>query len=307
MKFLNVLFLVTFSFLFRTHAIEDRKPVIVVRQPIKPIKVIKDDSKLQFPQKPSADGITNVNNGGGLAEMRFIYLHQNLDRFLKICLTEQETCEISADTKSEWQSLSVHQPKDAGQYVISFLPKVENEKGYVLKDYELTISSQMLYLDMETPKKFGQVLAFLVAVRQDVAGSKNSFASNLNVATNVFSNLRVEESLYRATGIPALLRLAQLKVNDGTKQTHVLFSMEDTNKTIDLTQPLSQALPCGKISDWSFSQWNSSVASTAYFYGYASGQCDGAWQQKRIVIEADLKQDYIIDENRISIKFFLSN
>ncbi|MBC7466486.1 MAG: hypothetical protein H7256_10885 [Bdellovibrio sp.] len=287
------------------------KPIVraaVVLEPIVQTPITPVNPKFPInPSKPGLDRITNIGNGGGLAEMRFIYLHQNLDRFLKICLSEQKTCGISEETKAEWQSLSVRQAKDAAQYVISFLPKVESEKGYVLKDHELTISSQMLYLDMETPKKFGQILAFLVAVRQDIAGSKNSFANNLSVATNVFANLRVEESLYRATGIPALLRLAQLKVSDGTQQAHFLFSIEDTNKTIDLTQSLSQALPCGKLSDWSFSQWNSSIASTAYFYGYASGQCDGVWQQKRIVIEADLKQGYIIDENRINIQFFLSN
>jgi len=300
MKFLVLAFISIFSFSVSATVFKKVPP-----PPFTDPKRIDDQFKKGGSNGQSSHGITNIGNGGGLAEMRLIYLHQNLDRFLKICLNEANSCHLSDQMVMEWQSLVNRQPQD-GSYVIAFLPKIEGEKGFILEGRQITISSQMLYADLETPKPFGQILAFLIAVRQDVAQSKNSFTLNLKADIAIFANLRVEESLYRATGIPSLLRLAQLKVNDGAAQTHFLFSIEDKDKTLDLTEKLANSLPCGKLRDWNFSQWNSSIGSVGYFYGYANGQCDGVWQQKRIVMQMNLSQNYIIDENTVSIQFFVN-
>lgn len=303
MKILNAIMMLAFLFVSYAHAIE---LAFLPNQKISPKRapITKGDLGVGS-GKPSMLGISNVGNGGGLAEMRLIYLHQNLNRFLKICLTDENNCHLPLDTKSEWQTLSTNQGRDGAYYIISFEPKIENEKGFIITGTQLKISSQQLYVDLETPKKFGEILAFLIAVRQDLLGSKSSFANNLKLANDVFANLQVEESMYRVTNISSLLRLAQLKVNDGL-QSHYLISIEDQEKTLDLAALVTKALPCGTLKDWSFSQWNSTVGPVGYLYGFANGQCDGIWQQKRIVIQFGLDSKLLIQPKDIEIQFFIN-
>lgn len=248
-------------------------------------------------------GISNIGNGGGLAEMRVIYLHQNLDRFLRICLTANNVCQLSNQTRSEWQNLVQRQVKDGSYYVISFVPTLSMQSGYKVEDTQLTIASQSLYIGLEIPKQFGELLAYVIAVRQDMAGSEQSFTQNLEIATSVFKALKVEESLSLAAGLPSLIRIAQVTAFDGQNK-HFLFSIEDKDKTIDITALVGQALPCGQLSDWNFSQWNSSVARTGYFYGYANGLCNGQSMQKRIVIQFEVSSSYVIDASKVAIHFF---
>lgn len=266
---------------------------------------ITDDLSKDPTKKPSENGIRNVGNGGGLAEMRIIYLHQNLDRFLKICLTTDNTCALNSVTQSDWKKIAAAHAVDSAKYIISFKPTLDGTDGFTIKGDQLVIASASLYKDLETPKRFGELLAFIVAVRSQIIGSKNSFAANLQIATDVFSKMKVEESSHRATGVPSLLRVSQLKANDG-QQLHILYTIEDKDKTIDITEKIDLALPCGDITTWNLSQWNSSIGKPSFFYATANGRCDGILSQKRIVIQMNVDQNYLIDEKSIEVRFFLN-
>lgn len=283
------------------HALPAKKTSPIFIDPRKPIEdLLKDPTK-----KPSVNGIRNVGNGGGLAEMRTIYLHQNLDRFLKICLSPDNTCSLSSATQADWKKIAAAHAIDSAKYIISFKPTLEGTDGFAINGNQLIIASASLYKDLETPKRFGELLAFVVAIRSQIVGSKNSFATNLQIATDVFSKMKVEESSHRATGVPSLLRVSQLKANDG-QQLHIMYTIEDKDKTIDITEKINLALPCGDITTWNLNQWNSSIGKTAFFYATANGRCNGVLSQKRIVIQMDVDKNYLIDEKSIEVRFFLN-
>ena len=251
----------------------------------------------------SAFAIRSVGNGGGLAEMQVVYLNQNLGRFLKLCLTAENTCQISSATRAEWENIS----DDQRLHKISFVTEMINEKGFSLEGDRLNISSKMLYLDLNTPYKFNDLLAFVVSMNQELTGTSQTFKENLQIATRVFKDLSFEEQSHKAVGINALLSLHQLKVFDGL-DSHLLVSLEDDQKTISITEAIKSALPCGEISDWNLNQWSTSVtANTLYMYGFAAASCNGKRLEKRIVIKVGLSNLLLINENKISVNFYAND
>ncbi|MFZ3228841.1 MAG: hypothetical protein WA160_01455 [Pseudobdellovibrio sp.] len=254
----------------------------------------------------NAFAIRNVGNGGGLAEMRLIYLHQNLNRFLQICLTKENNCELSSQVQLEWQNLSAGQLKDSTSFVISFSPtKPENEKGYLVSKNEIIISSQMLYVDMEVPKKFGELLAYIIAVRLDVEGSANKFTTNFEQAKNIFSNMKIEESSYKGAGASVSFEVSQIKVFDGSL-VHVLIALEDQNKAYNLSGLFTKAIPCGDLVNWKFNQWNSTITEAeGYFYGFASGLCEGVSVLRKVMIQFPI-ENKVINSNKIDVQFFIN-
>lgn len=253
---------------------------------------------------PSAQAIRSVGNGGGLAEMRTIYLLQNVNRFLRICLTPANACQISNGTYVDWSNIYDEKQTSQNDYFVSFTVDQINDKGFELNAMDLRISHQMLYTGSKTPKSFGELLAFAISVKQDIIGSPFSFRYNLDVASSVFKDMKIDESNFKVTGIASLLNLSQLKVFDGVSQ-HLIMGLEDDIKTVNLSDSVTKVLPCGTLTEWSFNQWNSSViGSFVYFHGIASAQCLGKSKANKILIKAALDSKGHIDENKISIGYY---
>lgn len=254
---------------------------------------------------PSAQAIRSVGNGGGLAEMRVVYLFQNLNRFLRVCLTPANACHISNETFLDWSLIFSEKSSAKNDYLVSFETELPEPKGYVLDGLKLKISHNMLYLDLNSPKNFNELLAFVISVKQDLIGSRLSFADNLQIAQLIFKDLKMEESSHKVAGLPSLLSLSQLKVFDGVTH-HLIVGLEDEEKTINLSEAISKSLPCGILSDWNFTQWSSSVhSSRLYFYGFAQAICDGKLVQKRIMIKATVNTQWLIDEKTLQVNFFI--
>ena len=248
--------------------------------------------------------IRGVGNGGGLAEMRVIYLFQNVDRFLKICLTVENACRISEETRIEWQNITRPTSPPPKSFEITFVNDVPAQTGFLLDGQILKISNKRLYADLNTPKKFNELLAYVVTVEQELLGTKFSFQQNLEIANQSFKNLVMEEQNHKVIGVSSLLRLAQLKVFDGL-MNHVLISLEDEDKTINLTEGIRKSLPCGLLTDWELNQFSSSIESgNLYFYGFANGNCAQGSTRKRIVIKASLNDKMRLREDQISVHFF---
>lgn len=252
----------------------------------------------------TAFAIRSVGNGGGLAEMRVVYLFQNLDRFLRVCLTPANVCTIANDTYVDWIKIYSEKPSDQNDYLVSFVNDLTDVNGFVLEGMNLKISHKMLYVDLKTPKSFGDLLAFVISVKQDLMASRLSFQENLQIASAIFKDLKIEELNYKADGASSLLSLSQLKVFDGVSK-HLVMGLEDEEKTVNLSETLEKALPCGDLTEWTFNQWSSSVFSkTVYFYGSASAVCNLKHVEKRIMIKAALTTKFLVDEKSITANFF---
>jgi hypothetical protein len=246
--------------------------------------------------------IRSVGNGGGLAEMRVVYLFQNADRFLRICLSDANVCGLSAETRADWQAIS----NDKGQsgYVISFVNEVDDKKGFSVDGKKLFVSNKRLYIDSDTPRDFNDLLAFVITVKQDLIGSSGLFEENLQIAQRVFAELSIEEKNFKVADMSSLLRLTQLKAFDGFLN-HFLIGLEDEEKTIDISKDIKDKIPCGNFSEWVLNQWSAVVtSSTLYFYGNASSNCAGKRVEKRIVIRAGLKDTLIINGDSIVVDFY---
>ena len=234
--------------------------------------------------------------------MRVIYLFQNLNRFLQICLTDANTCHLSNATRTEWRLAAANDV----DFEVSFVTELLNDKGYSANSLMVQISHLALYADLKTPNKFHELLAFVISVMQDMKGSQFSFQENLQIAKNVFQDLKIDESDYRLVGMPVLLNLSQLKVFDGISN-HLIVSLEDEKKTINLSEVITQVLPCGTLSQWSFTQWSSVVISNkAYFYGNALATCEGKSIEKKMIINVVLDSELLIDENKITVSFYVN-
>lgn len=252
----------------------------------------------------SANAIRSVGNGGGLAEMRVVYLFQNLERFLRVCLTPANVCNISNETYLDWVAIFSEKPTEQIDYIVSFEIKLPHKNGYALDGLSLKISHKMLYVDLNTPKNFNELLAFVIAVKQDLLGSRLSFEENVLIASRIFHDMKIEEQSHKVMGVPSLLSLSQLKVFDGVTP-HLIVGLEDEEKTINMSDLITKVLPCGEIAQWSFNQWSSFVQlRTLYFSGHATAHCNGERFDKRILLKASLTNKLLIDTDSVKVNFF---
>ena len=248
--------------------------------------------------------IRSVGNGGGLAEMRMIYFHLNMARFLETCLKSKEHCGLSQSEQSELKLLSQNNSVDSEKYQVDFTPHVHNTLGFVIENEKIIIGSDQLYDLNGNFKSFNQLLSLMLSVRLEISGSKNSFEANLNKLSQVFTQLNVVDFQYQVPNVHGLFRLSILNL-ESTKKLDPLVAIEDFSTSYYLNEHISSALPCGQISDWTFDQWESSSASRRiYIYSEGSAFCLKANQNNKILIEFSVEKNELINPESIKIRFF---
>lgn len=248
--------------------------------------------------------IRSVGNGGGLAEMRMIYIHQNLNRYLDICLDSKNYCELNSDELTEWKHLSEEYRIDKQKYQIDFKSNVDNPLGFELENQNIIIGSDHLYDDNGKYNSFNQLISFMMSIRFYIMGNQFNFDKNLNKFNQIFKMINASEFLYQVPNSQSLFRLSFLNIEIQTKKDSLVL-IEDQKTSYSVNEQIHLALPCGHIGDWTFEQWDSQVLRDRIFiYAEGSATCVQEFQNKKLLLEFNINQDkYIIGES-LKVRFF---
>lgn len=221
-----------------------------------------------------SQAVIRIVRGGGLAEMQFISLHQNLNQYLQVCVEKENPCELTLLEMSSYQMLFNRHKQDSQNYSIEFIPKMPAGTYYSLINSKLIIGSQSLYYTNSEPHEIKKLLAFIIAIRLDINSSPTPFVENYKRALQIFQNLNQRQQFYRATGMNTLLMVHVYDVRFASFRTKKFF-LEDPIYTHDFSQLVKEKIPCGNLEDWQFNNWKNAfgVNNEAYFLAEASSPC----------------------------------
>lgn len=233
--------------------------------------------------------------GGGLAEMHVVYLHQNLNQYLFVCVQRNNPCQLTATEFNEYKLLFERHRIDAQKYSFGFVATNPSGKVYENKNGRVSIESKALYNAASEPWELRKLLAFVVAIRLDLLPSQKSLEENYKKALYVFQSLFQNHQFHRATGSSKLLMVHLYDIQFANFRTKKVF-IEDEVETYDVSYILSEKLPCGYLADWRFHNWKSTVANReVYFTADLSNQCLRPNGRHPVaVIKAELDQNNLI-------------
>lgn len=248
--------------------------------------------------------IRSVGNGGGLAEMRMIYFHLNLSRFLDTCLNSKGHCGLNQSEQSDWRFLSQTNSVESEKYQVDFKPHVNEKLGFHIENQKIIIGSDHLYDSNGDFKSFNQLLSLMLSIRFEMNGAKNSFETNLKKLSQIFAQFNFSDFQYQVPNVNGLFRLSILSL-ESKEKIAPLIVIEDFSSSYDLNENTSLALPCGQLSDWTFDQWESSTSGRRiYLYSQGSASCLQDNQSRQILIEFDIEKNELIKPESILIRFF---
>lgn len=179
-------------------------------------------------------GGSTVGNGGGFAELKLIYLFENLETYLSPCL-KTNSCGLSNSEKQLAQEIIGKLSLQRAHGRIDF-------KHGIPGDFALPTNwGETIYFDSQALYKasgLAQDVSFLGQLLLEplmiLAGDEDSA-----LAQKVFSNITENIKSVRLNN--ALLHLVEI----GNKQ---FLSIEFPNESIDLTEDLLALIPCQKPS-----------------------------------------------------------
>lgn len=245
-----------------------------------------------------------IGNGGGLTELQFIYFYKNSERFINHCLQTNNPCQISPSTLSDWKKITLNQ-SEYFQTKIEFVNTSINNLGFEYQDLKLILNRQLIYKNLTTAKENYQVLALAIAIQQFFLNELIDFNTILQNAERALKNLKFEEISNQAFNSQSLLRINQMTVMDSSSK-HILISIEDKNKSLDMSELISQKLICGNIHEVQFSNWKSELGrNKVYFHGKATLNCSSEISRFKIRIQADLDSNDLLIPETVKVDFFI--
>lgn len=203
-----------------------------------------------FLAKAMADD-RHVTNGGGLAELKIVYFHQQLATFLQPCLGMGNPCALDAVEKNEFIQLMNLHGREARDVRIEFserLPPMTVLRTEPRPGAPLEISSQSLYAASGSALPVSELGAILLAGRWTHV-SPRPFADLLSRSRALFAGLRGDfPPILLRDRPPVFMHLPRLQFFSVSRQ---LILIEDRRTTFDFTEAVMRSLPaCGPLEAW---------------------------------------------------------
>lgn len=188
----------------------------------------------------------NVGNGGGLAEMKIIYLFQTLDLYLSPCLAQNNPCSLTENEQTQIQEIEKNlltQKRGAG---IKFEHGIEGDSRNVgTWGDDLYLDSQSLYASSGVAKEvsgLGELLirALLLKISEREIGS---------LGQKIFAD--VTEQLSSVRNYYVIVHHLKL-----TRQGYVqsLLVIEDSVYSLDLTPKVKELTGCKSVQEFNVEQ-----------------------------------------------------
>lgn len=225
-----------------------------------------------------------IGNGGGFAELKAIYLNQNLGGLFQTCAKAENLCQLDQNSFADFQRLLALDEKESASVEIRFslhLPtpvSTRRELGDAI-----LINSSLLYDEHGFPKPTQKIAALVLAGRwahvsklpleQILIESQNLTAS--------FSEISDSKSVGTLLGEAVVFHQARLQY----AQTESVFvALEDKAQSLDLTTAVQSVLTCGAIEAWTFGNLRAFQTSTKLVLSLdATAACET--RSKTLVIE----------------------
>ncbi|MES2855053.1 MAG: hypothetical protein V4692_04275 [Bdellovibrionota bacterium] len=202
----------------------------------------------------------SAGNGGGLGEMKLIYLHQHLGQYLAPCLNPNNPCNLEREERIDFaKALEASRVTKASDLIVDrdlksdVIFTTERRVGA-----EVRVSAASLYVpvsnpdfEMQIPNPASQIAAILLAAfwSQVSDKPKSEILDASFRITSQFKDRRVEISL---SSDPKLAVHEQRLIFNGVDQ--LILGLEDSEKTINFSHLLSEKLPC-ELAETSFETW----------------------------------------------------
>ena len=249
-------------------------------------------------------GVSSVGNGGGLSEMHFIYFFQNSRPFL-ISLQQHEIVKKSESLQKDFSKL------------LSGLALIQKESHltfssdlgglpFQIKSTEITVSSQQLY-DGENLRPLPMILSRAFALQMVLVLKDDSrYFELVGVFGQMLRGLKFEHALVPFEFDQSLLRLSDLKFEWESHQQRVL-SLEDAQKTHDLTEKLQRELPCAGAGSWDFSQWKTiKQMQKRFLFADARGRCgENDFEKGKTEIRFEVDDQGFVIPDLVQIRFLI--
>ena len=69
----------------------------------------------------SRAGVSSVGNGGGLAELEFIFYFNNSDKIVNYCLAAENSCHLTLEQSRVWKQLQRTVKKFQSSYTVDLI------------------------------------------------------------------------------------------------------------------------------------------------------------------------------------------
>lgn len=239
----------------------------------------------------SKAGVNSVGAGGGLAELEFLFLFNNSQQVLNLCLQpENSICQLSASQKQSWEKLSQNVKQLQDQYTVVY--DSEGSEVWRLNSNQLILNSKFLYDENGLPQTEAKILSLAVAIQLNLLAPDKNIHQLWNETSSSLQAFRFEKQTTSA-------RLSQdihfHRIHLSNKQQSLLmYVLEDAKKSIILNELIQSQLPDVSLNQLNLNQISSVIRpEKVIFYGLA-------FNGRRFKLEAFFKPGVMeIDTQRI--------
>lgn len=217
-------------------------------------------------------GVNSVGNGGGLAELEFIFYFNNTTQIIDFCLqSKTQECKISTEQKKQWENLQLELTKHLINDSIDFTS--EGDQPWKLQKEKLIINSQFLYNKDGSMMSESDVIAFALAVQFNLLNLNYLYSfKDLLIATK--SSLAGFQFSKRTTELYLDHRIYFHQINVSNKEKNLsLFAIEEPNQSIQLNEIMQKQQPDFDVNAAEFNQVSGLIKSDkVMFYGLTSSR-----------------------------------
>ncbi len=247
-----------------------------------------------------------VKNGGGLAEMEFIYYHQNLPAYIRPCLIRPTDCGLSEREVSIWRDLTERHDEEVQSVQIDFVHGDKADLPFVTSrrlGANVTVFTSALYQVNGEVRPPSEILAIVFAARLSHVDHTSDLQGLLAQARRWFKNLSVLKTsiqLYPANALYAVHHY----VYEYQGSRLATMAVEDSSASKSLDELVTNALPCGTIVDWKFEGWKGNWIdeSEISFQAEPSAACNTE-SRYLLFIHIKLDRQGSIDWSQIEVAF----
>lgn len=255
-------------------------------------------------QKPSGPIIVS---GGGTAELKALYIHQNLASYILGCLIPANPCGLQANETIGLQELVAKHASEVQQISIQFDPQMREPVATQPRlGADIRISSGALYTSAGIPQSTREIGALILAARWShiVATPLPALLARARTILGSFQDHSERVTIGDFNSVVNFQMSRWLFQN----LEQVVMLIEDAGGTTDITGLAQRALPCGRLLDWHWTNMRSAIR-TPTSNGMAAvvaidgvSTCQGS-QSKTLVIEMLIRDARVVKEQlRVSLR-----
>lgn len=193
-------------------------------------------------------GVNSVGNGGGLAELEFIFYFNNTNKIVEFCLE----CKISSEQKKQWEKLQTELSQKPNNYSIDFTS--EGDQPWKLQKENLVINSRFLYNTDGSVMSQSDIIALALAVQFDLL-NLNYLDNFKDLLSSIKSNLVDFQFNKRSAELYLDHEIYFHQIDVGNKVKNLsLFVIEEPSQAIQLNEIMQKQQPTFNVNTAQFNQ-----------------------------------------------------